>query len=123
MPLRITRMDAFPLSDEFVARGRRGHVSGAASATLGVPTAPSLSQTVLAELAQLTDIAGGINSSLYETRQRLFGPWPQQAINAAMSSQGEAINSFEAQTMDLLSRLRGVLLDARDNAQAIGGRI
>jgi hypothetical protein len=117
-------MDAFPLSEEYVARGRRGQVSGMASATLGAsPVAPSLSQTVLAELAQLTDIASGINGSLYETRQRLFGPWPQQAVSGAMSSQGEAINSFEAQTMDLLTRLRGILLDARDNAQAIGGRI
>lgn len=82
---------------------------------------PMLS-AALSDLDTLTSMASQISGSLYETRQRVFGPWAQAASQGANGIEPTP-PSQEAQLSAAISRLRGLLLEIRDNASAIGSQL
>lgn len=80
----------------------------------------SLIETTTQEIDFLTEMAGAANGSLYELRQRLFGPWPQSASNSKAEASAP---SQEARLRDALSRLRSVIADLRENASTLGSTV
>lgn len=82
-----------------------------AAASQGV--SPALMASTIKQMHELVDIAHQINGTACDTRTRLFGPWPMAGETAG--SLREAPCGQAAELQEVVSRLRSVLTDTREN--------